>query len=273
MSETYSSSQQEKTISVVFNCCRRPNLTELVLRRFIELMPEPYELIIVYDGNNASYINRIYQIKHPDIFLFNDGSTDRWALINKAYSMATGKLFMHLENDFYWVRKGTIERALNIFERYPQIQYIRFEFIPFHERQCTEIIPLEDDALCILRDPSEKPSTVFQFTLSPGIRKTKFPFGQDVFEQPNVKRQMEGFLTEKWNKLGYVSGVFTKENFRHIGIYDASGHYKTFYAERLTTKRGKRDIDPYREFCAICDNPLYRELYLRYLNDNGYKHD
>lgn len=269
MLETSKSSRRGNMISVVFNCCRRPSLTELILRRFIELMPEPYELIVAYDGDDPSYINMLYDIKQPDIFLYNKGNIDRWTLINRAYKKATGNLFVHLENDFYWVRGGTTERALKAFENHPELQFIRFEFIPFHQRQCESVTSIGDDRLCILRFPPKKPSTDFLFNLSPGIRKIKFPFGEETFDRPPEKRQMEGFLAEKWNKQGLVAGAFMGENFRHIGVYDAGGHYKDFYIDRMTLIRGQREANFYEVFCSFCENSYYRTLFKRYLDENN----
>ena len=70
-------------ISVVFTCKGRPALTELCLRRFKELMPEPYELFICYNGVDEHYMDKLQLIwaKNASI-VFGDGG--RFHLINEA---------------------------------------------------------------------------------------------------------------------------------------------------------------------------------------------
>ena len=80
---------------------------------------------------------------------------------------------------------------------------------------------------------------------------------------------MEGYLAEKWTKRGLISGVFMDENFRHIGVYDASGHYKNFYVDRITRNRGQKEANFYNVFCSFCENPHYRTLFKRYLDANN----
>jgi hypothetical protein len=82
-------------ISVVFTCRGRPALTELCLRRFTELMPEPYDLFICYNGTDEHYMDKLQLLWAKDAsVIFGDGS--RFRLINEALDDAEGDYFMHL---------------------------------------------------------------------------------------------------------------------------------------------------------------------------------
>ena len=76
-------------ISVVFTCKNRPELTELCLRRLRELMPEPHELIIAYDGKDPFYENMLLEAGNPNFIIDGLSGKGRWELLNDAISCAT----------------------------------------------------------------------------------------------------------------------------------------------------------------------------------------
>ena len=247
-------------ISVVFTCKDRPELTELCLRRFVEFMPQPYELFISYDGNNPFTIRKLLDIGNPKEIITNPKKLNRFALINEALEQARGEYFMHLENDFFWVDESCLEDSLRAFEKYPSIDYIRFELLPFTIGQFDRFETINDHDFCWMKE-----TTPYRFTFNPHIRKFKFingkPFQTEAFggEQP-----------EKVHNSMYsgTSVCMTGDNFRHLGIYSEGRHRKEWYAERLFNKRGKKtatDDEILAEFDNLTDSALYRRLLREYL--------
>ena len=254
---------EDDLISVIFTCYKRPNLTELCLRRLVELMPDPYELILIYDGNSQNYVNRLLNIFEFDHIVMNpQRGGHRFALINRGLDACKGNYFMHVENDFYWSRPGSVRRAFEAFEKIPELDFVRFEYLPLWRSQCERTVKLSDDILCI--PPKD---TSYRWNLSPHMRKTKFPAGRlpEKFVYP---AQPEKSYGEKYNKYDYVAGCLTGENFRHLGIYDEGGLYKQLYSERFTLVPDQPRFDPWTEFLKFCDNEKYQQLFKRYLNKN-----
>jgi len=250
-------------ISVVFTCKGRPALTELCLRRFKELMPEPYELFICYNGMDEDYMDKL-QLLWADgaSIVFGDGS--RFKLINEALDDAEGDYFMHLENDFYWQRRKCLQDSLEFLQRYEDLDYIRFEYLPFTEKTFSEYRQIEDNQIGVM-----KKDAPYQFTFNPHLRRDKFPCGR--FQEDSFTKQPEQHHNDTYKG---TSACLFGNNFRHLGIYDEGGHYKPWYAERLTLRRGERTIDrPLYEFDQFCSNYLYRQLFMRYLHDNRDKHN
>jgi len=249
------------TISVVFTCKGRSELTELCLRRFKELMPQPYELIVAYDGWDANYLDTLTAAGHPDRIVVKDKGMSRFTLINEALDYASGELFMHLENDFYWVDESCLESALKALDKY-HIDFIRFELLPFTINQFNRFEIVGDHDICWM-----KPETPYRWNLNPHIRTFKFPGGKSL-KDGNFTEQPERHHGEGYNG---TSCCMSGDNFRHLGIYDESGHFKEYYAERFFDKRGKRTAikaELLDEFNQLTDNLLYRKLFLSYLDDN-----
>ncbi len=245
-------------ISVVFTCKGRPFLTELCLRRFIELMPEPYELFICYNGIDEHYMDKLQLLwgNHAPIIF---GDVSRFRLINEALDDAEGDYFMHLENDFYWQRPECLSEALEFLTHYPDIDYIRFEHLPFTGKTFSEYRSTPSNTLGIM-----KSNAPYQFTFNPHIRRDKFPCGR--FQEDNFTKQPEQHHNDNYKG---TSGCLFGDNFRHLGIYDEGGNYKPYYAERFTLRRGERAIDrPLYEFDQFCSNYHYRQLFMRYIHDH-----
>jgi len=250
-------------ISVVFTCKDRPALTELCLRRFTELMPEPYELFICYHGTDEHYMDRLQLLwsKNASI-VFGDGS--RFRLINEALDDAEGDYFMHLENDFYWERRECLDESLLIFSEHENIDYIRFENLPFGKNVYKKFIDIPDNKAGVM-----KKNAPYQFTFNPHLRREKFPCGR--FQEDSFTKQPEQHHNDNYKG---TSACLFGNNFRHLGIYDEGGHYKPWYAERFTLRRGEREIkNALEEFNSFCDNYYYRQLFMRYLHDNRNKHN
>lgn len=246
-------------ISVVFTCKGRPHLTELCLRRFKELMPKPYELMIASDGTDDDYLMMIRNISNPDGWVINYKKVSRFSLINRALDLCKGDYFMHLENDFYWQRQGCLNEALEVLERDKDIDYIRFEVLPFGDKTFSEKRQIQSNTVGIM-----KSNAPYQFTFNPHIRREKFPCGR--FQEDNFTKQPEQHHNDNYKG---TSACLFGENFRHLGIYDEGGHHKPWYAERFTLRRGERTIDrPLYEFDQFCSNYRYRQLFMRYLHDH-----
>jgi len=254
-------------ITVIFTCHKRPSLTELCLRRLIELMPPPYELFICYNGVDEDYMDKLQLLwaNHAKIIF---GDCNRFQLINQALEDSTGDMFMHVENDFYWADPTCLDAALNAFHRYPDLDYIRFEHLPFTQRNAYRYEKVDGKDICWMRDDSP-----YRFTFNPHIRKIKYPlneaFPSDPYEWESRKMQDEAYFNEKYT---YQSAFMTGDNWRHLGIYSEGGHYKPYYGERFFNTRGRKITnisEVINEFGKLTDTPLYLELFGRYLNDNG----
>ena len=252
-------------ISVVFTCKGRPSLTELCLRRFKELMTEEHELMIAYDGYNEKYMDVLRGIVGKKTRIFHTGGdASRFALINRALDECSGKYFMHLENDFYWDNPFCLDYALEAFEQHPDVDYVRLEWLPFTDSQFKEYRNLRVAKIGIMKD-----NAPYRFTFNPHLRREKFPCGR--FLESGFTKQPEQHHNDSY--VG-TSACLSGKNFRHLGIYDERGHYKPWYAERFTLRRGERTIgDPLEEFTKFCRNPEYYNLFWRYMRDHGYKHD
>jgi len=249
-------------ITVVFTCHKRPALTELCLRRLVELMPPPYELFICYNGVDEDYMDKLQLLwaNHAKIIF---GDCNRFQLINQALEDSTGDMFMHVENDFYWVDPTCLDAALNAFHRYPELDYIRFEHLPFTQRNFNRYEQVDGKDLCWMRDDSP-----YRFTFNPHIRRFKYP-NDEPFKTDGFTKQPEQHHNDDYM---YQSACMTGDNFRHLGIYSEGGHYKPYYGERFYNTRGKNVTnisEVINEFGNLTDNPVYLMLFGRYLNDNG----
>ena len=227
-------------------------------------MPDPYEVILVYDGENTEYVDRLLDIYDFDYIVMNPKrGVHRFALINRGWDACTGNYFMHVENDYYWSHPGSVRRAFEAFEKVPDLDFVRFEFLPFWRSKCEQVVKLSDDELCIVPK-----NTSYRWNLNPHLRKTKFPAGR-LLEKFPPRAQPEKTYADEYNKYDYVAGCLTGENFRHIGIYDEGGHFKQFYAERFTLVPDQREFDAWAEFQKFCDNQQYQQLFRSYLDKNG----
>ena len=247
-------------ISVVFTCKGRPHLTQLCLSRFIELMSEPYQLIIAYDDMKYTHYDMLRKTAPNSIILCRDESDkSRFSLINQALDYAKGDFYMHLENDFYWQRRSCLLDAIAAFDMYEDLDFIRFENLPFGPNVFTEYRPLPSDRVGVM-----KRDAPYQFSFNPHLRRDKFPCGR--FKDGGFKKQPEQHHNDTYRG---TSGCLMGDNFRHLGIYDEGGHYKPYYAERFTLRRGEREIPrPLAEFDKFCSNTAYRQLFMRYLYEH-----
>jgi len=253
-------------ITVIFTCHKRPALTELCLRRLIELMPSPYELFICYDGYDYSYMGMLQrateEAKHVDI-ITNPTKRNRFGLINQALKLATGDMFMHVENDFYWADPTCLDATLNAFHRYPELDYIRFEHLPFTQRNFNHYEQVDGKDICWMREDSP-----YRFTFNPHIRRFKYP-NDEPFKTGGFTKQPEQHHNDDYK---YQSACMTGDNWRHLGIYSEGGHYKPYYGERFFNVKGKTaqyGDEYWVEFMKLTHNPLYLDLFMRYLHDNG----
>ena len=250
-------------ISVVFTCKGRPSLTELCLRRFTELMRVPFELVLVYDGNSIEYVNRLLDIYDFEYIVMNSQGRFYIDLLNDAYGFCTGDYYMHLENDFYWDNPLCLESALSALEQFDDVDFVRFEHLPFTKNQFKEFRELPHDTLGIM-----KRNVPYQFNLNPHLRRTRFPMTGGFPIRDTSGEHFERVMDKAWIENGHVSSCLFGDNFRHLGVYDEYGNYKDYYAERFTLKRGESTIDPVREFDAFCSNNYYRTLFKEYIDDN-----
>jgi hypothetical protein len=226
-------------------------------------MPEPYELFICYNGTDEHYMDRLQLLWSKNAsMVFGDGS--RFKLINEALDDANGDYFMHLENDFYWQRKDCLREGLKFLEQNDDLDYIRFETLPFGDNVFREYRQLDENKIGVM-----KYDAPYQFTFNPHIRRYKFPCGR--FQEIAFVKQPEQHHNDAYQG---TSACLFGENFRHLGIYDEGGHYKPWYAERFTLRRGEREIkNALEEFDAFCNDYYYRQLFMRYLHDNRNKHN
>ena len=248
-------------ISVLFTCKGRPHLTRLCLMRLIELMPEPYRLTICYDDAKYTHYDMLRRVAPKAIIVCRDeDDKSRFSLINRGLDYSSGDYYMHVENDFYWQRRECISDAVTALDMYDDLDYIRFEHLPFDSKTFTEYRTLPSDRVGIMRKDAP-----YQFTFNPHLRRDRFPCGR--FKEDGFSKQ-----PEQHHNDGYTgtSGCLMGENFRHLGIYDEGGHYKPYYAERFTLRRGQREIpNPMQEFDGFCQDTVYRQLFMRYLHEHG----
>jgi len=222
-------------------------------------MKEEHELTVAYDGTDRTYEMMLWSVGKPKAVIMNWDKPSRFSLINEALDHCNGDYFMHLENDFYWQNPECLRDSLKALERYRDIDYIRFEHLPFTEKQYREHRKIGSTTLGVMRDDAP-----FRFTFNPHIRRDKFPCGR--LKDKDFTKQPEQHHNDNYRG---TSACLFGENFRHLGIYDEGGHFKPWYAERFTLRRGERIMgNPMKEFEKFCDNPSYRELFRRYLENN-----
>lgn len=253
-------------INVIFTCKGRPNLTELCLRRLTELMPPPYELFICYDGDSPRYEHMLRETAPDAIVIVNLHHVNRFELINIALADSTGDVFMHVENDFYWADPACLDAALNAFHRYPRLDYIRFEHLPFTEKNYYSYNQVDGKDICWMKKDSP-----YQFTFNPHIRRFKYPTDKP-FKTEGFTKQPEQHHNDGYK---YHSACMTGDNFRHLGVFSEGGHFKPYYGERFYNQRGKKIAglnDVINEFGRLTDNLDYYDLFGRYLHDNWNKH-
>jgi hypothetical protein len=248
-------------IDVIFTCKGRPHLTELCLRRLIELMPDPYRLTICYDDTGYTHYDMLRKVAPKAIIICRDEDDKSYfSLINQALEYSSGDLYMHTENDFYWQRRDCLLDAMTALEIYDDLDFIRFENLPFTDNTFTEYRALPSDKVGIMRKDSP-----YQFNFNPHLRRDKFPCGPRFKEDGFTKHDEQHFNDEYTGTSGCLFG----DNFRHLGLYDEGGHYKPYYAERFTLRRGEGEIPtPLAEFDRFCSNVIYRQLFMRYLHEH-----
>ena len=246
-------------IGVVFTCRERRSLTELCLSRLIELMPQPYQLAIAYNGSNNKYIEKLLKIAPEAEIISNPENKSRFTLINEALDTMKAKYYMHIENDFYWLNQNCLNQAVNYFEKMKEIDYIRFENLPFTEKTFRGYIKLGEEKLGVMKDDAP-----YRFTFNPHLRREKYPCGR--FQDAGFTKQPEQHHNDNYTG---TSACLFGDNFRHLGLYDEHGHYKPYYAERFTNIRGQRELEnPLIEFDKFCGNSYYRQLFMYYLYEN-----
>jgi hypothetical protein len=222
-------------------------------------MPEPYELMMVADNTDDAYLMMLSKIGTPDGWIINYKGVSRFALINRALDLCKGTYYMHLENDFYWENQNCLKSAISTLQKHDDIDFVRFEQLPFNENIFSEYRQTPFNKLGIMK--SDAP---YQFTFNPHLRRNKFPCGR--FQETDFTKQPEQHHNDNYQG---TSACLFGNNFRHLGIYDEGGHYKPWYAERFTLRRGERTIErPLYEFDQFCSNYRYRQLFMRYLYDH-----
>lgn len=228
-------------------------------------MPHPYELFICYDGLNLDddYCKMLKRVAGKDINIIGKKPRQtQYSLLNRALEEASGDFFIHLENDFYWVNPQCLTAALSAFRKWGDIDYIRFEVLPFTIHDFKKYEQVDGRDILWMKD-----TTPYKFTLNPHIRREKYPCGGPFMENGFTKHDEQHF-----NDL-YVgtSCCMTGDNFRHLGIFDECGHYKEHYVDRFTGRRRTTDFNPLVEFMKITDDITYLNLFRKYLDDNGFK--
>lgn len=264
-------------LSVVFTCRGRPNLTEIILRRFLDVINIPFQFIIAYDGNDKNYIDMLESIYSWDEIVTNP-NRKRWFvdMWNDAYALADGDYYMHLENDFYCTNVEAIPNSIWALENYPDVDMIRMEIIPWRDDQMKEfrLVPTEEIGL-IKKFADGGPG--YQFVLNPHIRRDQYPV-EGGWPKTPPKGHFEAVLAKQWEGEEKQTACLYGDNWRHIGVYAEGGSFKGYYIERFTLIRWKyikgmneyiRDFDPVIEFMQFCSEPLYIELFKRYINGKG----
>lgn len=249
-------------ISVVFRCFRRPNLTELCLRRMVELLDGyDYETIMLYDGDDESYIKRMKEFCDFREVVSNPGKTLTMGdLLNRSYELCWGDTFMHFENDYYWINE-CIEAGL---EALQYVDVVRLSAFPFHVSNAEKVVPLCKGDLWVF-----KKTTGFSFNLNPHLRQEKFPVGKFnslgswIVEPDYAKRFQES------DKVG---GCLSENNFIHLGIFDSRGGFNPqhmMYFLGYNWKGREDEFRPMQTFKTLTNNKEYIELFRTYLMVNG----
>lgn len=248
--------------SAVFRCHKRPNLTELCLRRIVEILRDhDHELILLYDGDNPDYLARMEDITHFAAVVTNpDGKLVHGKLLNVAYSQCGGPLFVHLENDYYWI-KPCMNEAL---EAVQHVDTVRLTMFPFSINNCRDVIELKDGAVGVFKD-----KTGFKFSLNPHIRKERFPVGQ--FGSLKVWAEEMDYAM-RYDVSGKTGGCLMNDNFIHLGLYNSKGGFSVQHAMYFLGRKWKEridELDPVKTFNNLTNNEFYRELFRQYLIDHG----
>lgn len=263
-------------LSVVFVCKGRLNLTELCLRRFVELIDVPYELIMAYNGTDKEYIERLTSIADFVAIVTNPPPAKYYvSQLNDAYEMCTGDLYMHLENDCYMDNPLAVRNAIYALEKLPELDFVRMELEPFRRHQFRRIIDLGTDKIGIFKT-QENGGPPYQFGLQPHIRRERLPVGRRFPDEPTGNYHFERLIDDWWCVAGRTSGCLMGVNFRHIGMFCDGGHFKPWLVAQMTCNPEDnriRDTLTPRDFIplfdAFCNNPYYRELYARYIDANS----
>lgn len=251
--------------NILFTCKGRPELTEICLRRLGEIpLPEGTTLIIAYDGADDDYLDSLKEwCESTNLEWFNiipnPTHTNRFALINKALEDVKAEYFIHLENDFFWASPTALKDATDALWNMPDIDYIRFEVLPFTKNDFTRYSRSGEHDICWRRKHGP-----YRFTLNPHIRKFKFPGGKPFFEGP-YEKQPEQYFNDSYTGQ---AACMTGDNFRHLGIFDEGGHFKPNYGERFFNRRGCYSTnlrDYIEEFDQITSNQRFRDLFRGYV--------
>ena len=244
--------------SGVFRCYKRPNLTELCLRRIMEMMePYDFELIMLYDGDDEKYINRMKRFCDFSHIVSNPNK--KYTLgeqTNKAVDLCSGRYFMHFENDYYWVH-GCMEDAV---EAMNYVDVVRLTMFPFSRNNCEKTM----GNIGVF-----KANVGYRFSLNPHLRKERYPVGRFSHTGSWV---VEPEYVERFNKSDKVGGCLLKNNFIHLGLYNSNGHFSpghTSYFLGYNWRKQQDELDPVRTFTSICDNEEYIELFGEYLRSSG----
>ncbi len=255
-------------ISVIFTCKGRPALTELCLRRLVEIMPQPYDLHVCYDGSDDDYISMLTEILPiGSNITYNPSGNNRFSLINDALEQVDADYYMHVENDFYWVDPGCLDAALNAFyfTKKP-LDYIRFEHFPFTYKNFASYEQYDEKDICWMKYDSP-----YRFTFNPHIRKFKYPT-DEPFKTEGFTKQPEQHHNDGYK---YISACMTGDNWRHLGIFSEGGHMKEYYGERFFNVKNKVAEYPEEyvvEFMRLTKNERYLRLFKEYFYDNWNKH-
>lgn len=252
-------------INVLFTCKGRPELTEICLRRLKDIpFPEDTTLLVAYDGVDEDYLTMLHNAcrsANVDWFYIvtNPEKANRFALINKALKNVDADYFIHLENDFYWNDPTCLMSALEAFGKNPELDYIRFEVLPFNVGDFYRFTKVGGHDVCW-----RSKTGPYRFTLNPHIRTGKFINGVPFFEGPYTKQPEQHFNDSYTGQAACMTG----DNMRHLGLHDESGHFKPYYAERFLNIRGRHQItteEMLQEFNKLTNNLLYRDLFHKYL--------
>jgi len=247
--------------SIVFRCHKRPNLTELCLRRIVEMMRGvDYDLIVLYDGDDWDYVYHLESIANIRQIVRNPLGETMGELLNKAYSLCTGEYILHFENDYYWI-KPCLQSAL---EAIGYVDTVRLTMFPFTISNCEREVILHTGKLCIFKE-----KVGYKFSLNPHIRREAFPVGP--FE-PLRSWRVESEYATRYTEQGKSGGCLMSDNFIHLGLYNARGGFSAQHAMYFLGRDWKErldELDPVGTLEQLTDNELYIDLFRQYLLDHG----
>jgi len=233
-------------LSVVFNCKDRIELSKLCLLRFIELIDEPYEMVLCYDGKSREYVRELSKIVDFKEVVYNIYNVPRGTLLNNAYDKTSGDKWLHLENDWWWTENcnSSVHLALDS-DR--EVSIVRL--LSANIGNLTGIIrkygkiwiyPTSFGQMC--------------FTLNPHIRNIKYPNGKFPPLDKNTRVALETEIYYSWD-ASIKTWCTEKDYFFHIGIFDSYGNW---LYDRLTGK-GKLE-NPLQSYIDCGEVPL-SEIY------------